>query len=343
MVKTLIVGYFGYHNDQLDGQTVKTRSIYKLLDGEELIAVRVFDTQVLRRNPLRIFQMFWQAVRCDKLIHIPAHNNLRILFPIFYFLSKIFRYDVLIIVVGGWLVEYIEPWKLHRILLARVKGVFPQTLLMKRQLEEAYKFENVEVLPNFRLGKKSNVIKGASPKVFRVVFFARINELKGLDYMEYLSRYIEKNYKKGSVEIDYYGPIDGKSDSYFRHNVLDFSFASYGGVLDPKDVCSVIGSYDVLILPTHYYTEGFPGSVLDAYRSSIPVIVTNWKHAHEFVDDEETGFIIPFESGETDLCKKVNLLFQDPYLLREMKLKAFAKSAQYSPEAARKVLMPYII
>lgn len=38
-----------------------------------------------------------------------------------------------------------------------------------------------------------------------------------------------------------------------------------------------------MLLPTHYYTEGLPGSVLDAYMSGIPIIVSRWKHASEFV------------------------------------------------------------
>lgn len=91
-------------------------------------------------------------------------------------------------------------------------------------------------------------------------------------------------------------------------------------------------------MPTHYFTEGLPGSIVDAYISGIPVIVTRWKHATEFVDDGETGFIVPFENGQEELNQKVKILFDFPEILNAMKIKAKNRSYDFSAQHA-KILM----
>ena len=84
-------------------------------------------------------------------------------------------------------------------------------------------------------------------------------------------------------------------------------------------------------MPTHYYTEGLPGSVVDAYISGIPVIVTEWKHSHEFVDDGYSGYIIHFENGDQQLIEKVMLLESDRELLCKLKENTLIKRKEFAP------------
>jgi glycosyltransferase involved in cell wall biosynthesis len=343
MRRTYVVGYFGYKTGQLDGQTIKTRNVYRLLKEEFDPFVNYFDTQSLRRNPLSIIKMFFGAIRCNKLVLIPAHNNLKYLFPLFFLLSKLFNFSLLYIAVGGWLVEYLRHFPIHRKMLSKVQVVFPQTVFMKEQLENNYGFKNVSVLPNFRMLEQKQINKGTpvNKKNFNIVFFARIHEMKGLDYMAHLAVHISKVYKNKEIEIDFFGPIHDGSRLFFEKNLLCHSFVSYKGVLSPCEVKHTLSNYDVLVLPTHYYTEGFPGSVLDAYLSSIPVIVTQWKYAFEFVEECQTGFVIPFDNGTNQLCEKIDFLYRNPLVLRAMKINAGKKGKSFSPEIASEILSSF--
>ena len=133
------------------------------------------------------------------------------------------------------------------------------------------------------------------------------------------------------IIIDFYGQIDSCDNEYFQENIQKYDFISYKGSLLPAKIHSTLSLYDILLLPTHYYTEGFPGSVLDAYYAGIPVIVTNWKYANEFVVNEKSGFIIPFENGEKELINTIIKLENHPTLLVEMKNEAKKKGIEYSP------------
>ncbi len=55
--RILVLGYFGYLNNQLDGQTIKTRNIYELLllKTSDNISVNIYDTQQYKCSKLLSF------------------------------------------------------------------------------------------------------------------------------------------------------------------------------------------------------------------------------------------------------------------------------------------------
>ncbi|MGN1220029.1 MAG: glycosyltransferase, partial [Candidatus Cryptobacteroides sp.] len=139
------------------------------------------------------------------------------------------------------------------------------------------------------------------------------------------------NHLEHQYSITFYGPINDEDKDYFNNNIAKYSFAEYKGALQPAEIYDTLSKYDVMLLPTHYYTEGLPGSVVDAYISGIPVIVTEWKHAREFVEDSVSGFIIPFENGQNELIDKVQLLDKDRKLLHQLQANALKKRMEFAP------------
>ena len=140
MNKVLVLGYFGYLTNQLDGQTVKTRDVYRLAK-EQLTDydVEYFDTQSLQKSKLLLFKMFFRVMCCKTLFYLPAHNNLKVFFPIIFILSQLFRFNIHYFVVGGWLREYLTNLPIHRFMLARIKGIHAETQRLKKELEELKK------------------------------------------------------------------------------------------------------------------------------------------------------------------------------------------------------------
>lgn len=339
-MNNLVLGYFGYHTNQLDGQTVKTRDLSKLLKdklGENNVAY--FDTQDFQYGKLSIFVLLKKVIDCKSLFYLPAHNNLKYIFPIIFVLSKIFRFEILYFVVGGWLVEYLFTKPMHRWMLKRIKGVFTETKLMKESLESKYAFDNIVKFPNFRFTTFVPTEYHEDGKL-KIVFLARINKMKGLDTVFSLASFIER--RKINVSVDFYGPIYEPDRDYFFDGLSKFEFVSYKGELQPEQINSTIEKYDVMLLPTHYYTEGLPGSVVDAYMSGIPIIVSKWKHAEEFVINGETGFIIPFENGLNKLEEYIMYLYENPLRLSEMKKNSYIESSKYCSDFAWEIISKYI-
>ena len=304
--------------------------------------VDFFDTQDFKFNKLLVLRMFRKVVACNTLYYMPAHNNLTYLFPIIYWLSRLFHTRIHYFVVGGWLAEFLKGKPRHSRKLAKIAGIHCETHSLKESLEENYGFHNVDVFPNFRITDFTPTAHHEEGKL-KLVFMARILKMKGLDLVFKLGDEIQRRGLQEHITIDFYGPRQNEDDDvdYFNSNLAKYGFMRYKGLLKPTDIYCTLEQYDAMLLPTHFYTEGMPGSILDAYISGIPVIVTKWKYASEFVDDGKSGMIIPFEDDGSALVEAVLKLYDDTVLLNRMKLAAREQWRSFSSERAFELLQSY--
>lgn len=343
--KILVFGYFGYHTDKLDGQTIKTRNIYEMLRANVELEVYYADTQEFRYSGKSICDFVYRLFSCNRLIYIPAHNNLRYLFPIIYVTSLLLRFQIIYVAVGGWLPEFLCNLPIHCCFLKHVKAVLLENNYAVTQLEKFYGFQNVDKIPNFRCEPTSDfqphIYREGEP--LRLVFMARINKMKGLDTLVNVAKLILERYPKDAILIDFYGPINELDRAYFENELVNkYEFVRYCGALPPNEIVAKLREYDAMLFPTHFFTEGFPGTVLDAYRAGIPVIATKWKYATEFVIDGSIGYVVDFEKPVDEIVSCISKLYSDSALLLELKRNAHRESLRYTPDAAWLVLKPLL-
>lgn len=338
--KLFIVGNFGCKNNKIDGQTIKSRNLYELLKMKNLGSISIFDTSSLKSNKLAIINLFTGIISSTHIVYLPAHKSLKIFFPIIFILSKLFNKSLIYVVIGGWLPEFISNKLFHKWALARINGIFTETLNMKTKLESWYQYSNVHFMPNFRNHSylpDIQIYDGA----LRCVFMSRIIKEKGLDVIfRFIDRLNTLNLTN-TIQIDFYGPIPLNQNAYFRENIKKYANLSYKQILDPDMIHQTLNNYDVLILPTRYPGEGFPGAVLDSYISGIPVVVSDWKDIQSFVEHGQTGYVfdlnneVEFGNGLIYLSKNKDILFQ-------MKLNSFEKSKEYSADKCWEIIKPFI-
>ena len=338
-MKILVLGYFGYLTNQIDGQTIKTRDVYSVLKDNCAEQVDYFDTQSFKSSKFNILKMIWMIIRSNKVFYLPAHNNLKYLFPIIFFLTKVFNSNLNYLVVGGWLFGFLKSKPIHRFMLKSISGIYVETNDLYFNLKK-YGFNNLYKLHNFRVvdfPELANV--DISKKHINMVFLARIHPMKGVNTLFDLEKKLmELNIRNFSIDI--YGPVfEDYKDEFFSK--INQSKINYKGVVEPINVYNVLKNYDITLFPTKYYTEGFPGTILDSYISGVPVLVTNWINAAEFVENNKTGYIVNFDDPNAFIDKVINLL-QNPnniFLLREnIKLIRNQYSANKAWEILEKVI-----
>jgi glycosyltransferase involved in cell wall biosynthesis len=342
MIKEILVlGYFGFKNNELDGQTIKTRTIQELLSIKlgSKVGIEIFDTQKFQFSKFSFFSMLYKILGCKILVYIPAQKNLKYLFPLIYLICKLKNSQILYFVVGGWLEDFLKNKKMHVAFLSRIKAILTESNDLTNTLRFKYHFDNVKTFHNFRIHSfVPKFIKKNSP--FKVVYMGRINRMKGIDYVFYLADYFSKH-EINLIHIDFFGPIEKDDEEYFFNELKKYENCSFKGALDPKLIYSTLNNYDLMVFPTRYFTEGFPGSILDAYISGLPVVTTHWKHATDFVKHGINGFIVPFENSQDDFLKAVLDLYRDNELLYSMKKQSYDLSMIYSSDSAWKILSPY--
>ena len=62
-----------------------------------------------------------------------------------------------------------------------------------------------------------------------------------------------------------------------------------GGVLEPAEIPGVLGEHDLLVYPSYYRSEGYPGAILEAFQCGLPVVAAKWGGVAELVEHEQSG------------------------------------------------------
>lgn len=151
--------------------------------------------------------------------------------------------------------------------------------------KETYWFTNVR--------EDSLVRREKVPYRKRFVFLSRVEKQKGIIDLINCFQTLGMEYS-----LDIYGPIwDNLSE-----NLLNTFNTKYKGIIQPHEVSSKLAEYDVLVLPTKWETEGYPGIIIEAFNVGIPVIASIIGGIPEMVINGYNGFLT--EAGNIEDLKK---------------------------------------
>lgn len=290
--RLFFIGPMGGGKTPTNGASLKNWHLINRLK-ELPISLSCIDTEHWKKNPMILVK-----VLISLLFHPSGRFLISLNTPSVYRLIKAInlmpgKRHLFYWVIGGTLGQrmrqgIVNPKVYHSVELFVVEGNEMKQDLM------ACGYDNVIVVPNF---KKIDYIPPTTRRKqgekTRFVFLSRITEQKGCSYIiqatEKLNARFENNY-----EIDFYGPIDN-GYSCFSSLISGLKNVKYKGFLDLRDSKNydVLASYDAMLFPTFWPGEGFPGVVIDAYISGVPVIATDWHFNKDIIVEEQTGFIIP--------------------------------------------------
>jgi glycosyltransferase involved in cell wall biosynthesis len=164
-----------------------------------------------------------------------------------------------------------------------------------------------------------NVRKSASCKVNshfkkRFIFLGHICKDKGVYDLVAAASRLHSDY-----EISLYGDLEDPDLEKYIEN----SRVEYGGRLTPKNVTPTLCKHDVLVLPTCWVAEGYPGVIIEAFSVGLPVISTSLEGIKELVCDGHNGRLIA-PGNVSELVQAIESFSQDNYpLFVENSIKSF--------------------
>ena len=335
MKKALVVGYFGYVTNQLDGQTVKTREIYNLLNKKEFLSCEFIDTQSYKYNKLSFIQTIYKIIKTKYLIYLPGKKNLLYLF---YLLAVFSGTTIIYPIVGGWLSEYLTKYPFLKFLLKRIKILLSESIELKKQLENIHGFKNVEWFPNFRSGDFPSLsYRELNSNSFKIVYMGRIIKEKGIDEIFKLCKELNKQ-NDIKYTIDFYG---SNQYSKFEQLLKESTNVYYKGELQNDKIHDTLKYYDLMLLPTYYDGEGFPGSIIDAYLVNMPVICSKWKFLPELVIHGVTGYVYDLNTPNK-LLEYVIKISHSETLYNQLREGAYNMGMNFTEEKAWNILKKHI-
>ena len=81
---------------------------------------------------------------------------------------------------------------------------------------------------------------------------------------------------------------------------------------------NVIKGYYMLLFPTHFTTEGIPGTIIDSYAAGVPVIASKWDGFNDVIDNGVTGIGYQCLHNEC-LQAAIEDAIKSPNKIKEMK------------------------
>ena len=342
MKKVAIIGHFGFGYEYLDGQTVKTKVIAKeLLNHFGEKEVCCVDTHGgVKATPKILLGCVSALKNHENVVTLPAHNGIKIIIPWLRFLNRIFKRKLHYAVIGGWLSEFLKDKNSLTKKLKKFDGIYVETTSMKKNLEDMG-FENIVVLPNC---KKLDILKEDELvypdfEPYKLCTFSRVMKEKGIEAAVNAVKAVNEKLGRTFYTLDIYGQVDGGQTDWFENLKCNFpEYVKYGGLVPFDKSVEALKNYFALLFPTEFYTEGIPGTFIDAYAAGVPVITALWMNSGDIFENGVQGF--GYEFGKTEELERILVEIADnTNKVSTLKVNCIQKAEMYLPEAVIKILI----
>ena len=334
-----IIGHFGGNERFHDGQTVKTLSLYDAMIRRKPkdIEIDKADTYYIKKNPAKFVVAFFRALfRNKKIVVLLSEKGRRFLFPILYCFAKGFGKEIYHYAIAGQLAEETKTKAHWRKYLNSFKGNWMEGRNLVRELK-GLSVENAVYIPNFKSLKilKAEDLVYSRQEPFRFCTFSRVMPEKGIEDAVSAVSQINRQFGRKRVALDIYGPVEKGYEARFEQLLKENSDVQYRGIADRNESTDILKNYYVLLFPTHFKSEGIPGTILDAYFSGIPVIARWWPLCDELIEHGKTGYVYPRNQPDQLISTMITAI-DNPGITNRMKTACLQKSAFFSEEAVMK-------
>jgi len=289
-LRVLVIGSFP---PPIGGTSVSLETLTRELKRHDEVAVVTLNTGGIRGRPVLgfyglvalFFKIIVYVFRVDVMsVHL-SNDPFPFLGPFAVLASRLSRTPLILRRFGGcpfafgklrswltlWAVRHADAYLLQTRMLMREA--------QSKGLSNLHWYPTSRPRPEF--GPNGRAL---DHKCQRFVFIGHVKREKGIVELIEAAEYLPEQ-----VSVDVYGPFTGdlsEKDFEGKRRI------AYRGILEPEKVCSTLIQYDALALPTYHFGEGYPGVVIEAFMTGLPVVCTRWQALPEIVD-ETCGILVP--------------------------------------------------
>ena len=337
-----VVGNFGENDNLTDGQGIKTLELYRAL-VRRYGADEVCRVNLHRKNKVALaLKLLANLARCQNMIVLVSVNGRKTVIPLLAAFNKVFKRRIFHSLIGSTTHKTLEENPNLVACYNSLAGNWSETSTEKKLLEELG-LSNVTVVKNFKHLPilKPEQLRYTQQAPFRLCTFSRVEAKKGIPNI--VRAVNEVNRRRGRIvyTLDIYGKVEDHYLQDFEELKKEFGDAvRYMGVVDFDKSVETIRPYYMLVFPTRYYTEGIPGTILDAMAAGVPVLSAHWESCYD-VMTPEIGLIYDFDSDEA-LCNALEFALDNTEVVNNKKVQCLAEADRYNPDTVVKTIDTYL-
>ena len=278
--KVIFIGPAGGGKVPQNGASAKNYHLMNYFHKKKINVVSA-DTENWRKNPLVLVKLVFFILFNPNAKYIIATNNMssyRVLQIMSLFPRK---RSIVYWIIGGSIAEWIKEGKVN----AKPFRIVDVFLAEGKKMQETLSgvgFKNTIYVPNFKCIDYLPEKKAKTDDKMHFVFLSRIIPEKGCN-------------------------------TIIEAVISIINNISYKGFLDLRNQRNydILAKYDAMLFPTYWHGEGFPGIIIDAFVSGLPVIATDWSLNADIIEDGKTGVILKENTIEA-LADAMDTMINNP-------------------------------
>lgn len=302
--KILLVGpRYQSHSSQIGGTTVSFETLISYFISRQL-QFNVISTNAFRKrkfdvlNYIRVFSLiFTKAAFADIIMFNISPRGIVVFAPFIFLCKKLLGKKIVLRPFGGKMEIYYKDAKtLEKNFLQKSLSCSDLICLQTKELMHAPMFRTFQKywLPTSR--DFSNKMEARNTYHKKFVFISQIHRTKGINTLIQIKEQLPTDFT-----LDVYGPILDDEFLFLKDQ------AYYKGIVAPENISKTLSEYDVLLFPSTYPGEGYPGIIIEAFVCAMPVFALCWRSIPELIENGSNGILVPHEIPMALLQKMIEL------------------------------------
>lgn len=227
---------------------------------------------------------------------------------------SLFCHDIIPGTNGEGRFDYADPYavKIYPI----VKTIYTDNTAVIKHLAELNGFDPEKFKVHYQPVDSVSIKTGdtpAAPRPLKLLWASRVALQKNPTLLAQIATQLAPNVAK----IDVFGSKEKELDGFsFPNNLLTLTYhGSYDGFssLHPEQ-------YDAFLYTSHI--DGIPNAILEAAASGLPVIASNVGGIGDFIQNNQTGFLIDDYANPDAYVEVINRIHTDPSCLNQIRKNA---------------------
>lgn len=286
--------YLGSFPPPYGGATKKNDALYRELSKYCNIK-RIDFSLVKKRNVREAVRLVCALLSANSafVIGISGAKTRRMLTFLLHIINPKAMARSILVVMGGVASKQIAADAAYRKAVEGYKQIFVETKGMLAELNDAG-VNNASIYPNARprieLPQRNKPLEGGR---LRCVFFAQVSHEKGydvaVDAVEILAQ------EGINIHCDLFGKIPDNQIGQVTNYIDNAPHCRYCGIFKgtEREIISLLSSYDLLLFPSRWHTEGVPGTLIESLIAGTPCIVPNRSYNADVIMDGHSGVVVP--------------------------------------------------
>lgn len=185
--------------------------------------------------------------------------------------------------------------------------------------------KNIEVIPNGVDLDRFNDLKSRQKDGFIVMTVARLEKVKGIDYLIRAMGNLQFTINNFQLLIIGDGSERKNLEKLVKELELE-KIVKFVGQIPPEGIPEYLAMADCFVLPS--LKEGFGITILEAMAAKVPVIASSVGGILDIIENEKTGLLVKPMSSE-DITAAIQRIYNSPELKINLINSAVAELARY--------------